>query len=171
MMLEHKKICRMIASLEKYIDQPLEMIICGGAAAILAHKMKRNTADVDLVFLSYHPPDIERIKAEIADEFGVGAGWLNEGAKGYADYLPDDFRKRLIRINLRTKLITAWAIGRVDLIVMKLASFRPEDLEDIDSLGIRKEDVKIIRRAIQKVSSFDKKAALRMKLFLEERGL
>lgn len=170
-MLEHKKICKMLTSLEKYIDQPLEMIICGGAAAILAHKMKRNTADVDLVFLSYRPPDFEKIKAEIAEEFGVDINWLNEGAKGYADYLPNDFQKRLIRINLKSKLITAWAIGRVDLIIMKLASFRPEDLEDIDNLGIRKEDIKIIKPAIQKISSFDKKAALRMKLFLEERGL
>lgn len=70
-MLERKSICKMTASLEKYIDQPLEMVICGGAAAILAHNMKRNTADVDLVFLSYRPPDFERIKAEIAGEFGV----------------------------------------------------------------------------------------------------
>lgn len=170
-MLEQRKICKMIVSLEKYIDQPLKMIICGGAAAILAHKMRRNTADVDLVFLSYHPPDFERAKAEIADEFGVDVNWLNEGAKGYADYLPGDFRKRLIRINLKSKLITAWAIGKVDLIVMKLASFRPEDLEDIDSLGIKKEDVKIIKQAIRKISSFDKKTALRMKLFLEESSL
>ncbi len=52
-----------------------------------------------------------------------------------------------------------------------LASFRPEDLEDIDNLGIKKEDVKIIKQAIQKISSFDKRTALRMKLFLEEREL
>ena len=171
MMIEHRKICKMIASLEKYISQPLEMIICGGAAAILAHKMKRNTADVDLLFLSYRPPNFERIKAEIADEFGVDVNWLNEGAKGYADYLPNDFKKRLIRINLEGKLITAWAIGKVDLIVMKLAAFRPEDLEDIDNLGIEKEDIKTIKQAIRKISSFDKKTALKMKLFLEESGL
>lgn len=121
-----------------------------------------------MVFLSYRPPDFERIKAEIADEFGVDVNWLNEGAKGYADYLPNDFQKRLIRINPRAKLITAWAIGKVDLIVMKLASFRPEDLEDIDNLGIKKEDVKVIKQAIRKISSFDKRTALRMKLFLEE---
>ena len=117
-MLEIKKIAMMLKSLEKHIDRPIEMIICGGAAAILAHGMKRTTADVDLVFLSYRPPDFGRIKAEIAESFGVDANWLNEGAKGYADYLLDDFRK-----------------------------------------------------AIEKISSFDKKAALRMKLFLQERGL
>lgn len=72
--------------------------------------MKRNAADVDLVFLSYRPPDFEKIKAEIAEEFGVNVNWLNERAKGYADYLPNDFQKRLIRINLKSKLITAWAI-------------------------------------------------------------
>lgn len=170
-MLERKKIAMMLTALGKHVDRPIEMIVCGGAAAILAHRMKRTTADVDLVFLSHRPPDFENVKAQIADLFGVDANWLNEGAKGYADYLPDDFRERLIRIGLRTRSVAAWAIGRADLIVMKLASFRPEDLADVDALGIGKDDVEIIKKAIEKISSFDKKAALRMRLFLEERGL
>ncbi len=170
-MLESKRITMMLSSLGRHVDRPIEIIICGGAAAILAHRMKRTTADVDLVFLSYRPPDFEKIKAEVADSFGVNADWLNEGAKGYADYLPDDFRERLIRIDVRSRSVTAWAIGKADLIVMKLASFRPEDLADVDALGIGKDDVKIVKKAVEKISAFDKKAALRMRLFLEERGL
>ncbi len=170
-MLERNRIAMMLAAFGKRVDRPIEMIVCGGAAAILAHRMKRTTADVDLVFLSYRPPDFEKIRAEVADSFGVDANWLNEGAKGYADYLPDDFRERLVRIDLGSSSVTAWAIGKADLIVMKLAAFRPEDLADVDALGIRKDDVEIIGKAIEKIASFDKKVALRMKLFLEESGL
>ncbi len=63
------------------------------------------------------------------------------------------------------------SIAFLFLTVMKLAAFRPEDLQDISHMQITKEDIKIIQRAIGKIAHFDTKKAHIITLFLKEKNL
>ncbi|MCI0636425.1 MAG: hypothetical protein L0206_21285, partial [Actinobacteria bacterium] len=58
-----------------------EMYVVGGAAIALAFDARRSTRDVDAVF----EPKIEiyRAAALVAEELGLGEGWLNDAVKGF----------------------------------------------------------------------------------------
>lgn len=67
--------------------------------------------------------------------------------------------------------LRALALGRVDLLFMKLAAFRPEDIVDIVAMGTAGFDVSVAEGWLRKVAAFDKKKAHVVGLFLSEKGL
>ncbi|OGJ86910.1 MAG: hypothetical protein A2487_05845 [Candidatus Raymondbacteria bacterium RifOxyC12_full_50_8] len=164
-----------IVSLLRELDQTLsiqtQIIVCGGAAGILVHGLERDTLDINI--LAGEPPVAQLSKhiISLANKHGLPEKWINDGAKGYIDYLPDDFRDRLIRLKATFKHIKVYALSRVDLIIMKLAAFRPEDIEDIVFLKPETKDIPTITSAIDKISRFDAKTAHRIELYLKEKGL
>lgn len=64
-----------------------EICIFGGSAMVLAFDAREATRDVDAVFC---PPELfRRAAAEIADELGLPADWLNDGVKGFVSSVQD----------------------------------------------------------------------------------
>src|SRR3954447_24788646 len=58
-----------------------EMYVVGGAAIALAYDPRRSTRDIDAVF---EPKlAIYEVAREIAERFGLPAGWLNDAVKGF----------------------------------------------------------------------------------------
>lgn len=59
-----------------------EICIVGGAAMVLAFGSRRSTRDIDALVMA--PSDIRLAAERVAEAYGIPAGWLNDGAKGFA---------------------------------------------------------------------------------------
>lgn len=170
-MYKNVEILTLLRLLDQKLDRPEKLVCCGGMAVALAFGGKRQTFDLDVLGplpLSLH---LKQKVIEVADEVGADPHWLNDAVKGFVDYLPVDWESRLVSIDLGLKNLTLHSIGKPDLIMMKLRAARERDLADIEVLGINKEDVRIILENLERVEKFDPKAALHIRLQLEEWNL
>jgi|SRR3989339_576145 len=167
---EHE-IIKLLKHLDKLIDDELEIILCGGVVGILRHTFSRNTLDIDLIASIPKISQFEKQIKMVAEKYSLSEKWLNDAAKGYVDFLPKDFRKRLEPFEADFKFLKVFMLSNVDLYVMKLAAFRPEDIQDLQSIELLVKDKAIIRRAVTRISKLDSKTALKMKLFLKETGI
>ncbi len=107
----------------------------------------RVTGDCDIIF---HLPEnawsaVERTAFEVGKELGMPENWLNDNVTLRADCLPDDWRDRRILI-VRGSVLSIYAISRIDLIAMKFIAHRPQDLEDLDQLQVRLDDIQFVKR-------------------------
>jgi len=144
---------------ETFERHGVDYIVIGGIAAI-AHGSTRNTRDVDFV-ASTDRPNLERLAAALRDldarlsdtdahllgidvhdpeTLGSGATFTMETDAGGLDFFNDvpgaapydQLRDRALVIDLDG--VTIRVAGRDDLIRMKQASGRPQDLDDIAAL-------------------------------------
>ena len=144
---------------ETFERHGVDYIVIGGIAAI-AHGSTRNTRDVDFV-ASTDRPNLERLAAALRDldarlsgtdahllgidvhdpeTLGSGANFTMETDAGGLDFFNDvpgaapydQQRDRALVIDLDG--VTIRVAGRDDLIRMKQASGRPQDLDDIAAL-------------------------------------
>jgi hypothetical protein len=166
-----KEIISLLHQFDQSLEKPVEIVICGGAAGILMHGFDRSTLDIDIIESSPRLNEMRSALQQISEENNVSEKWINDGAKGFIDYLPDDFHSRLIPVDEGFHHLKASVLARPDLLMMKLVAFRPADLRDISLMDIDKEDVLIVKKAIAKIAGFDEKKALTITLFLKEKGL
>jgi predicted nucleotidyltransferase len=144
---------------ESFQRHGVEYIIIGGVAAI-AHGHTRNTRDVDFVAPT-DPANLERLAAALRElgarlsgtdahllgidvydpaTLGSGAKFTMETDAGGLDFFNDvpggapydDLRRRALVIDLGG--LAVQIAGRDDLIRMKQAAGRPQDLADIAAL-------------------------------------
>lgn len=106
-----------------------ELYIVGGAAIALAFDARRATRDVDAVF---EPKSvIYAVADEMAEELGLGAGWLNDGVKGFLAG-PDDAATVVLEA---PGIRCATASPRM-LLALKVLAHRPgEDEDDVRLLA------------------------------------
>ena len=165
-----EEIQRCLALLGDLLNEPVEITVAGGAALILAHGLDRPTMDIDAVFTA--PPFDDGVRAAIAAvaaEQELPHGWLNDAAKGFVEVLGDDFLGRRIRLG-RWGRLTVYALGRRDLILMKLYAMRPEDVEDLEGLSPTGEEVDYVRQELGRIHRLNPGAALNISLYLEQGG-
>jgi len=169
--LSGEKIISLLHELGALIKEPCRIIICGGAAAIVAHGLKRLTGDID----TFEPiPKVHDFYAKIKkieEEHGLDAAWFNEGAKGYIDCLSANFKKRLISVDKGFNHLEVFAISKPDLITMKICAWRESDKDDIQSLGVGPEDLKIIAENIAHMRVLKPETADKAERVLGELGL
>lgn len=103
-------------------DQPVELIIAGGAAMTSAG-LRQMTADVDVV--SDLPADVLAAATSVADDRDLSPRWLNANA---ISFLPSDAQAHVI---VQHGPLTVRAVSANDLFVMKLDAARPRDVDDL----------------------------------------
>ncbi len=140
-------------------------------AVALAFKGKRQTQDVDVIAPVPLSESLREKVKKIALEEGLSTEWLNDSCKGYASYLPEGWTERLIPLKLGLKNLKISSLGKPDLLMLKLKAARERDLADIQFLEIGKKDTAIIMKNLERISRFDPKTALHIKLRLEEWNL
>ena len=164
------KIMDLLKHLDAALEQDEMLVVCGGMALMLAFGGKRQTFDVDIIAPVPMSEHLKKKVREVAQELAVDPLWLNDAAKGYASYLPEGWEKRLVEIHLGFKRLKLFSIGRPDLIMLKLKAGRAKDIADVKEMNMTEEEAKIVLSNLQRVSVFDNKAALTIKLLLEEWG-
>jgi len=107
---------------------PTKMLLIGGVAVALAYGTRRTTRDVDVVLEEQSCESVIRAANNIAAEFDLEPGWLNENAK-HAGFL----RETLIEggVVLQTPTLKVVVPSLAQLGAMKLAAIRGQtDVDD-----------------------------------------
>lgn len=121
----------------------VEISIYGGSALLLSFDHRAATRDVDAVF-DADRDFIRRAAAQVAEEFGWSAGWINDGVKGFLsarDIQPE--AKSLFRsypadggAGLRVLLATPSYLFAMKCLAMRLGGAgSSQDVDDIRLLG------------------------------------
>jgi hypothetical protein len=126
----------------------VEVLMVGGAAGMLTGLLPRDRVTVDCDVIKYVPQDawvqIELLAEKIGRERGLPDNWFNSDISSREDLIPNGWRDRRVWID-QGEYLSVWSISRVDLIAMKFFAHRPQDLEDLDSLGVTEDDVEFVR--------------------------
>lgn len=158
-----------LEALGRQCETETEIIVVGGAAAILCRWIERATADVDV---GAAEPKLSRIGGAIeavAEDLGLPARWINDGAKAFAHVLPGDFRDRLIELGRWNRLVVR-SIGRQDFILMKLFALRAEDVLDLREVAPTPEELEFVRGELPRIARHDARRAHLIELYLEQGG-
>ena len=143
------------------------IVVAGGSALVLLGIVDRSTADADAVAsrpkLSTFAQDI----AGVADDLDLAPTWVNDGVTAYRDLLPSDFASRTVLLGTFGQL-TIRVLGRVDLIIMKIAAGRPRDLDDLRVLAPTADELAFVAQQLARINSVSPRDALRMQLYLEQ---
>lgn len=120
----------MLKALELFdqkIGFPVKLIMGGGGAMILAHGFPIGTYDIDAVPLQTPFEDLDGVVKEVAKELNISPDWLNPYFSTFAHNLPKDYADRLIRV-FAGRHLTVDALGREDMLIMKLFAGRQKDV-------------------------------------------
>lgn len=158
---------RALTALGQRCPPQSEVIIAGGAAAILCQWLSRTTDDIDVIDAEPRLAQLQIAVVQVADELQLSERWLNDGAKGFAAVLPPDFRERLVEVGQFGQL-TVHAIARRDFILLKLYAFRPIDFEDLRLLRPNAEELEFVQEQLPRIATFDAKKAYYIELYLRQ---
>jgi len=61
----------------------IDLVVVGGAAMVLGFGARAATKDVDVVIRAPAAAIVRQLAAELAEELGWPADWLNDAAKGF----------------------------------------------------------------------------------------
>ena len=147
--------------------EPVRLVLAGGSAMILMGYVDRDTADGDAIETTPKLSTLQRYLDEVADELGVRPDWLNDAVRAHRDLLPPDFPDRLQPIGVFGNLTVA-AIGRQDLILMKIAAGRARDIDDLKALQPTTEEIAFVAGQLERISQTSPHRALRVDLYLRE---
>ncbi|MHC5163740.1 MAG: DUF6036 family nucleotidyltransferase [Planctomycetota bacterium] len=141
---------------------PVEILLIGGAGAMLTGMLRSERVTQDCDVIDYQPQDGQQAvlaaAAKVAAKKGLPEKWLNSKAMGL-DILSDGWRSRRILIK---KFDTLWIYGasRVDMLVMKFYANRPQDREDIFDMAPTPDELAKVRRYLDMMRVPSKQANL-----------
>lgn len=105
----------------------VEIIVVGGAVMAVLFRSRPSTADVDGIFEP--AADTRRWAQAVADERGLAADWLNDGAKGYVN------QPSAGPLLHESDGITVRTLAFAQLLALKLMAWR-DDVDFDDALNI-----------------------------------
>lgn len=168
--LNGSKILKLLKDFDDQIKEPCKIIVCGGAAAIIGFGLNRHTGDIDILEPKPKSDSFNNVVKNFSEIYGLDKKWLNDGVKGFVDYLSPGYRSRLISINHNFKNLEVFVISKPDLITMKICAWREADKEDVKFLGISNDDLLIINENIKHLERHSPDIAQKAQLVLSELG-
>ncbi len=108
----------------------VELTLMGGAVMVLAYQARLSTRDVDVVIMAPRGAEsrVRQLAAQVADELGWPADWLNDAAKGYMVGISRG------EVLVSVPGLTARAPSVAQLLAMKLSAWR----DDVDIADARR---------------------------------
>jgi hypothetical protein len=108
---------------------------------------------------------------DLLERNGLDPKCINDSAKGFVDYLSPEYKNRLIPLNAGFKNLDVSIISKADLLTMKICAWRESDMQDVTTIGISEEDLKIIKENIEHITSHSPDRAQKAQLVLTEIGV
>ena len=116
-----------LQALDEKLAQKLSLIIGGGGAMLLAHGYPLATTDIDAIPKGMEIGELDIYVKKIAAEKNLPIDWLNPYFSTFSFTLPKDYQDRLIQV-FSGKNLSAHALGKEDLLVMKCFAHRQKDI-------------------------------------------
>lgn len=105
-------------------DDLYSCVIVGGSALVLMDKIYRSTHDIDSIASS------DKIQP-LLEAYNI-----NMNVQAYALNFAEDYKERLVPVEIDTKKVKFYTLSTEDIVVSKLCSSRGKDIEDIESKEI-----------------------------------
>ncbi len=120
--------------LESLLENPIELLVCGGSALNILGLVQRTTEDIDILayvrrdeegkvsIVKAEPltPELTEAAKKVARDFNLPERWLNPGPASAVDFgLPEGLMERVITRKYGSKLVVHY-LGRYDQIHFKV---------------------------------------------------
>lgn len=136
----------------------VEILLVGGAAAIVTGLLGRQRTTLDCDVLYYSPPEtwstVEAAAREVAREMGLSLTWLNGDVQIRIEpaMLADGWRQRRILVGVYG-VLHVFSASRPDLIALKFLAHRAVDLEDLRDMGITRDEGGFVRQYLRGITT------------------
>ena len=124
--LDKSTVLKALKRLDELSPFSFEMIIGGGVAMLCAYEIPLHTLDVDALLKKITLDQIKKEVAQVAQELNLPPDWINSWFASFTYTLPHDFSTRLQPLFKGDK-ITAQALGKEDLLILKCCAHRAKD--------------------------------------------
>ena len=115
----------------RYGNVKVDMLIAGGSAIILKHNFRPASEDIDSYIDS--SVDISNEIYDVAVTYGITSDWLNSDFTKSKSFSPRLLRNAEFYRNFNG-ILNVFVVCDLDLICMKLVSFRDKDISDLINL-------------------------------------
>ena|SRR5947199_1754727 len=130
-------------------NRQIEILLIGGAAGVLIGALPAawTTADVDIIDVraAKDRDAVLETAAVVARRLSLPNDWLNDWSGLYSWTLPNGWQDRRCHAGTFGPLVV-YAASRLDLIAMKFMAHRPGDLEHLEQMKLRNDDLDFVRK-------------------------
>lgn len=139
-----------LKALDRHLPSKAIILIGGGSAMLLAYHIPLTTSDIDGLILSgpLTAAELDPLVKRVAKELGLSPHWYNDYFNTFTFSLPKDFRERLVPV-YKGKNLTALALGKEDLLIMKCFAGREKDIGHARSLIRKGVDTEMVVRHLE----------------------
>ncbi|MEK6772625.1 MAG: DUF6036 family nucleotidyltransferase [Bdellovibrionota bacterium] len=135
----------------KHLDQLLPkkvlLTVGGGGSMILAHHFPLATTDLDAIPQGMELYEFDHFIKQVSLELGIPGDWLNPYFSTFAYVLPADYKNRLVSV-FNGKTLTAMALGKEDMLIMKCFAHRKKDIAHARALIKAGADTQMVEKHI-----------------------
>jgi hypothetical protein len=153
--------------LDELLEFKVTLLVGGGGAMILAHNFPLSTTDLDAIPKSHSPDAIDTQVKRVAKELDISSDWLNPYFSTFTHTLPNDYGDRLINV-FSGENLTALALGREDLLIMKCFAARAKDVAHARALVKAGADLRFVESHIESLKKKRIPGAAKALDFLDE---
>ena len=108
------------------------ILVVGGAAMALKYRDCRSTVDIDICYQEQN--HLYQCCLEVAREYGLPEDWLNADVM-HSDSFSYSLFENAVLYNEYASVLKVYTANDLDLYCMKIVSFRPKDIQDLEVLA------------------------------------
>jgi hypothetical protein len=150
--LAAKEMKRALERLDEFLTDakkaPVTLIVGGGGAMVLAYGFPLATSDIDAVPKGMEIHELDTWVKKVASDLSIAPDWLNPYFSTFGHTLPSDYGSRLVEI-YRGKTLSAQALGKEDLLIMKCFAHRQKDVGHAKALIKKGADLKQVESQLE----------------------
>ena len=122
------------------------ILVVGGAAMALKYRDGRSTVDIDICLREQN--HLYKCCRTVAEEFGLPDDWINADVM-HSDSFSYGLFQNAVFYKEYASILKVYTANSLDLYCMKLVSFRPKDVQDLQVLAEELRGRKITAEAVK----------------------